>query len=80
MQDTEFFPTMLGIFLLSLLHFAAHKYITQQWHEIEFKLFSVKLTQANYQSMDIFVAFLAIFEVQCGCMIRTLIKTQQCQW
>ena len=28
MQNPEFLPTMLGIFLLSLLYFAAHKYIT----------------------------------------------------
>ena len=32
--------------LLSLLYFAAHKYITEQWHEIEFMLFSLKLNKS----------------------------------
>ena len=37
-------------------------------------LLAVKFTRLSYQSIDKYVAFLAILEVQCGCPIRTLIK------
>ena len=81
MQNPDFVSNHARYFLgLSLLYLVAYKYITEQWDWIEFMLFSMKLTQSNYQSMDKFVAFLAILKVQCGCTIRTVIKTQQCQW
>ena len=53
--------------------------IINHFKTFDLMLFSVKLTQSNYQSMDKFVVFLVILEVQPGCTIRIHIKTQQCQ-
>ena len=72
MLNLEFFSNHAG---LSLLFLAAHKYIllNNDINRIYQMLFSVKVTQLNYQIMDKVFAFLAIWEVQCGCTIRTLI-------
>ena len=48
------------IFSNPAAYFAAHKYVTEQWHYIEFVC--SEIDQSNYQSIDKVIVFLVILD------------------
>ena len=58
MQNPDFFPTML----LSLLYFAAHKYITKQWFYAKFTQKILNFCAIFWAKMVIISSILKIFQ------------------